>query len=529
MRLFKSGQSPTSRPVALRTIQVLSLIAVIGFIAFCVGLIWVEREDAKREAVGASLNVAQAIAETISRNFQLYDLSLEGVIAGLQDPRLTTIDPAIKKMIIFNRFADASYVDDLIVLDPGGRVVEDANGVFAPGTNLSSRDYFEAQRASANLGLYISKPEFSEFEGGDWIIGLSRRITSPGGAFEGVVVATISLAYFETLFENIKSGPQDSFAVMRSDGTMIMRSPFRRTAIGQKFTSTPDLGQLAQLRALSFEGVASVDRVDRIYSLVAVENLPLVVGAGLSKEQLLAPWRDKMRIILAMMLILSTAMGALGFLLTRELRLRRRAELELADLASALAVAAATDELTGLPNRRSFDSQSAKEWSRAIAKCEPISMFVIDVDYFKQFNDCFGHQYGDRALRLVASCIRGHMRGAQDYSARYGGEEFAALLPGMESDQARSLAEEIRASVAQTRLSLSGDDIARLTISVGVSTHAPKEGELFATAFAAADQALYEAKKLGRNRVGVAVLPDAASRDRSKATDATSSPISSAA
>ncbi len=156
---------------------------------------------------------------------------------------------------------------------------------------------------------------------------------------------------------------------------------------------------------------------------------------------------------------------------------------------------AITDGLTGLNNRRYFDARLVEELAIARRHNRPMSLFLFDVDHFKSFNDTFGHDTGDRVLRGLAEVTRAQCRAA-DVTCRYGGEEFVVILPSTPLENARAVAERLRMAVAET-------DIAghRVTISVGLATY-PDHGTANADGLLkAADDALYEAKRGGRNRV----------------------------
>ena len=161
------------------------------------------------------------------------------------------------------------------------------------------------------------------------------------------------------------------------------------------------------------------------------------------------------------------------------------------------------DGLTGISNRRVFDEQLERGWSLAMRSSSlAISLLFIDVDYFKWFNDAYGHQAGDDCLIKIAGTISGCLKRPTDLAARYGGEEFVALLLGTNKDYAVKLAEEIRHRVMALGIphepSLAGSHV---TISIGVATMIPERTQASSALVALADAALYKAKQNGRNRV----------------------------
>ena len=164
-----------------------------------------------------------------------------------------------------------------------------------------------------------------------------------------------------------------------------------------------------------------------------------------------------------------------------------------------------SDGLTGLSNRRHFDEYLELEWRRAMREQSQLSLLMVDVDYFKSFNDTFGHLAGDEALRQVAEAIRSCCARPSDLPARYGGEEFALVLPNTSPGGARLLAEKLRQTVAAARIAhIKPEPDSFLSVSIGLATQTPAIGSHCRQLISAADNALYQAKNGGRNRVAVA-------------------------
>ncbi|MGE8577563.1 MAG: diguanylate cyclase, partial [Burkholderia contaminans] len=162
---------------------------------------------------------------------------------------------------------------------------------------------------------------------------------------------------------------------------------------------------------------------------------------------------------------------------------------------------ARTDGLTGLNNRRSFGEVLDLEWRRARRARSVFSLLFVDVDRFKAFNDTYGHQAGDDALAAVARCIGDNIRRPADTAARYGGEEFVVILPDTPATGATEIAERIRAAIDGLAIEHAESEFGRVTASIGVASWAPgQEGEV-ESVIKAADEALYHAKEMGRNKV----------------------------
>ena len=159
------------------------------------------------------------------------------------------------------------------------------------------------------------------------------------------------------------------------------------------------------------------------------------------------------------------------------------------------------DQLTKIPNRRNFEDRLNQEWNRAIRNKEPLSILFTDVDKFKNFNDTYGHLQGDKALQSVANAFSKALKRSVDFVARWGGEEFAVLLPNTAGDQAFAIADKIREQIAVTDIPLDEDQTVRITISIGINSMTPTLDCSIDDFIRCADDALYNAKHEGRNRV----------------------------
>jgi len=162
------------------------------------------------------------------------------------------------------------------------------------------------------------------------------------------------------------------------------------------------------------------------------------------------------------------------------------------------------DGLTNIPNRRRFDETLEREWRRAQRSGAPLSLIMADIDFFKQYNDNYGHGVGDVCLKKVAATLAESTDRPSDLVARYGGEEFVALLPDTDAEGARLIAERMRGNVDAMQLLHEYSDVSgRVTISIGLACLVPKADETSDELLKLADQMLYRAKASGRNRVCV--------------------------
>ena len=176
--------------------------------------------------------------------------------------------------------------------------------------------------------------------------------------------------------------------------------------------------------------------------------------------------------------------------------------LQTQNIVTTLERLAATDYLTQIPNRRTFDERLVQEWIRAQRDKTPLSLAMLDLDFFKTYNDHYGHSAGDHCLQAIARAIQQPLRRPADFCSRYGGEEFAVILPNTDSTGAQHVLEEIRQAVLNLAIAHGFSSIApTLTISIGFTTAVPTAGNTPEQALRIADNALYLAKLQGRNRI----------------------------
>jgi len=159
------------------------------------------------------------------------------------------------------------------------------------------------------------------------------------------------------------------------------------------------------------------------------------------------------------------------------------------------------DPLTKISNRRGFDNRFSTEWGRAIREQTPISLLIMDIDKFKTYNDTYGHQQGDVALKAFAEIASQTINRSTDFVARWGGEEFVILLPNTSIEGAAEIAENVRRNVESTDVPTEDGVITKMTVSIGANSIIPDAGALSDDFINKADQALYKAKESGRNRV----------------------------
>ena len=476
----------------------LTVIAILAIVTF---LLIREHANAMQSATRSATNIVQLIDADVLRNVELYDLSLQGLIAAAQRDDLKQVSPEIRHLVLFDRSSTARFKGDLLLLDRYGNVIADSSLVEPKPGNFADRDYFLAHAFNRDTGMFISrpfKPRCDCDDANQWRISFSRRISSDTGEFLGVAVASMKLDYFDQLFNSLDIGIDSTLNIINNDGILLAQKPYLQSdSIGKSFAARPNVVRILRDNNGngSFNSISSMDYQQRLYTYSRVGNLPLTVIVALSSEEVFGAWRRTAILISGATGVLCAGLLWLTWLLARELRLRQRAEHELAQLA-------ATDALTGVANRRMLDQSLRHEWFRAQRSGKPLSLLMIDADHFRAFNDRHGHQAGDQALRELARVITANVRRPADLVARYGGEEFSVILAETDSAGAQQIAEHIRAAVEQ--LPSLNQDQSPMTVSVGISTWTATSEISLEQLLFAADKALYQAKEGGRNRVVVA-------------------------
>lgn len=487
-----SGRRPWRLSVKLLIAS--SIATVIGFSAICTSVMLDMRRGEEELARQTLENLAAGIDADISRNIELYDLSLRAVTSNLVMPEIKGVGKEIQHLILFDHAATAKHFGVIQVFDAEGKLTHDAASLDPAPEDRSEEEYFQIHRANPDVGLYMSRPMLRR---GAYSIVLSRRITDTDGGFLGVVVGSIRFSYFHDLFGRLTLDPGDTITVLRRDRMIIMRKPFDLDIIGKNLAERPKWNPSNLQEGGSYAGVGPVDPTPRLYVRAGTTSLFFVV-VGKPLASILNLWHREVLRIGAIMLVLTLFVVATTLFLAREIGRRAEAEDKLEELAT-------TDSLTGLKNRRKFDIEIDAEWRRAARNKTPVAVLMIDADHFKSYNDTFGHQAGDQVLVGIAICISDAVRRAGDCPARYGGEEFAVLLPGLAAIEAFAVAESIRIKVEQW-----SEDPGVTTVSVGVASITPAASLSWSDLIEAADKALYAAKANGRNQSVVAAIPQLA-------------------
>ena len=503
--MIKTGSGPIANLIDLikRKLVASSLLIAgsgafiaIVMVGLCGMVLYQSREDALNHTRESLRDIALIAERDIERNFELYELSLQAVVDGLKDPEVMSLSPRLRREVLFDRAASAKYLGSMLVLDAKGNIILDSGSDKPRQANFADREYFTVQRDNPAIGMYLSDPYTSRLRGGTPSIALSRRISNPDGSFAGIVLLTVNLEYFHNLFAGLSLGPSGSLSLIGKDGVMLMRQPYDPRIIGRNIKNASTFRHFMEDTEGSFGDTASIDGVRRLYWFRNFPNTPLIIMAASAEQDIYAAWRRRALTIGSLMVVFGSTFIGLAALLGVQLRQRMRAESELRLLAR-------TDGLTGLNNRRSLGEILDAEWRRAKRTRSVMSLLFVDIDRFKAYNDTYGHQAGDDALAAVARCITESIRRPADTAARYGGEEFVVVLPDTPADGASEIAERIRRAISDCGIEHAGSEHGRVTASIGAVSRAPMSDDEVAAMIKAADEALYNAKATGRNKVSL--------------------------
>jgi len=453
------------------------------------------------EASRASESLTTALAQHARDTLRIVDTNLLGLVERLEvDGTVAGQLPRVQRLME-QRSQEIPGLQSLFVFGRKGDVLASSYGVLVSYDALERR-YFRWHLAHKTQEVHIGAPirgKFSE----QWVIPVSRRFNDDNGDFAGIVMGSLRVDYFREIYQNLGIGHQGTVSLWRTDGILLAHQPDTH--------ARQDMAQTA-LRAGTGRGsfILPQQDGDKLYSYQKLTRYPLMVMSGLSQAEVLENWRSETFWQLLFAVVLMLLFNLFGFYLNRLMKneLDTRAALQqardrLAEQSAQLEQLALKDELTGLANRRHFMACLREEVLRATRRQETLSLLLVDVDFFKQYNDLNGHVEGDECLRKIANVLLHGQKRPGDLAARYGGEEFCLLLGSpTESHGAKKVAEQIRGMLEQMAIHHAGSPLGVITISIGIHSLLPQAGNVQAaieTLLQSADSALYRAKAAGRN------------------------------
>lgn len=393
------------------------------------------------------------------------------------------------------------------IYDNQGHWLMSSNRPIPAGANSSDRAYFIHHRDDPSREPFIGPPIRSR-SNHEWVITVSRRFNDARGEFAGVVAVTLGVENFLRLFGQFDVGQDGAIGLSYTDGTLLVRYPFRDQDMGRNVSTSPIYAKyLVDQSVGTASFTSSFDGVERLYAFRKSDKLPLITTVALGKRESLAAWRMEAWLSFVVVMGLLGLTGIIGWLLIQDIRRRFKVEGELRltqqQLLSSnqqLELLAMKDALTGLANRRCFDESLAMEVRRAQRDRTPLALLMIDIDYFKLFNDSMGHVLGDACLQRVGKLIEECVRRPSDLVARYGGEELGVIMPNTDTAGAAAVAQHILDRLKQADIPHKASPLGRISVSIGIASAASSELDQLPGLVDVADQALYQAKSFGRNQ-----------------------------
>lgn len=449
------------------------------------------KQDSLAYAHASGKNSLLLVERELHRDLDVHWQTLQTMANVMTGPATPTLSQQVLKELVEGHAAGALQSGTLVVTDAQGQLLADLNHAGESRHDLSMREYFQVPRDNPER-QFLSHPFQPSYPASSASTALSRAVVDKDGEFLGVVAAIKELHHLESLVRGLDLGKHGVISIRLLDGTILAQWPPAPTRPAEDesmtFRSFIDSNAAEYFR----QQPHGSDAYWRGYRRVG--DYPVVVSVELCRELIFQTWTGRTWITSGLLLAINAATIFFAFRLSQNLRRRDATE-------SRLQLAAETDPLTGLHNRRWFDEKATREWQHRRRSDGELAVLMIDIDQFKAYNDHYGHPRGDLALINVAHLINQGCRRDEDGAARYGGEEFVVILPGCDTRAAQQLAESIRHAVEDAALPHEHSQRGVLTVSIGVASTSDTKADGIQALIAAADANLYRAKEAGRNRV----------------------------
>ena len=493
-----SSNSQSARHLAV------ALIVLVG--CSVLGLVGWEAVTAREQALNTSQVTVSNLARSLTQHADdtigeaetiLGDL-VERVhydgVSGAQHTRL--------HLVLKQTTASLDQLHGLFIYGPDGRWLVTSNDVDPPNANNADREYFTWHRSHPGPAVHIGAVITSRSTG-DLIIPVSRRLDNPDGSFGGVVLATLKVEYFSKFYSGFDLDQNGAIVLAMGDGTILMRRPFDPKTIGTSVAKGVVFSQMLPQAPAGARLLNSVvDGVSKMIAYRASSVYPLIIYAAQPESVILAGWRANLLRSCLLVALVFSVLGGFAVLLLLQIRHNQRTEADLLLAHASLQQMAMQDGLTGLANRRQLDLALPQEIGRSVRSGRPLGLIMLDIDHFKRFNDLYGHPAGDACIRDVSRAVLSCVGRSGDLVARYGGEELLVLLPESDALGTWRVAQRIVEAVRELNIQHEASEHRVVTISAGLhvwtySHPVPTPEKLIA----AADAALYTAKRSGRNQV----------------------------
>ena len=529
-------------------LAVVVAVVVTAVVVTAVSL-FVIRRDMREELGGQQFTALKLTAAALDAGFEDRRIALRLLAEGIPDSARHN-SQQMQRFLEQHLSLTAQFFNVTVVEANGNVLSNYLDSSQVNRFNMTGRDYLE-QTLKTKKGV-ISKPLLSKMSNRPVVL-MTEPVLGSRGEVDLVLVGSIDLKENSFLgqFTNVQLGNTRTMFILAGDGTVVEHKDKSRVLQPMDAAGGRSLADEAALKG--FEGsMEGLDRTgepalyaykrmtatdwiigahyparDAYASIAGMQSRAIMVAAVLTLLAGLLSWWFVSRLLQPLHRLhahiqrirqdktleqlpgevradeLGEVQGAFNALLAERKNIEvelDEARVHLEEMNKTLARLALEDALTGLANRRQFESGLHEEFNRAARTGLSLAVIMIDVDYFKQYNDLYGHMAGDKVLRRLGSAIRDTNVRPEDLLARYGGEEIAVLLPGAKLDGAMMVAERIRISVQKLEIEHTASATGFLTISIGVSAVAPqRQVDNPEDVLREADEALYLAKAAGRD------------------------------
>lgn len=483
-------------------------VLFVSVVCLCLcGLLYLQLEQSRRHDLASaeedSANLTRAMAQQAEDTFMKADLVLTSLADWIQADGFNGEQQQLLRKTFARRVQALSQLHGVFLFDQNGQWVVTSFEDLTRGAGVDDREYFRFHQQNVSSIAHIG-PAIRSRKNGEWIIPVSKRVNDENGVFRGVLMAGIKMSYFDQFFESFSIDNDGSMFLALSDGTLLARRPFVEAQIGKSLAKGEIFTKYLAGATSGNAMIPSVlDDTVRLHGFRQLDAYPVVVSAASSKDAILKDWYATAFHSTVIVALVVLGVGLFGWVFVRQVRVGERIEKDLRKAQEALKLIATHDSLTGLGNRRLFEQSLDIEFGRGARQSTPLSLILLDIDYFKLYNDAYGHVAGDHCLAQVAKAVKSCCQRPTDLAVRYGGEEFAVLSSDTDIHGAMAIAEQIRRSVMAQDIRHSGSPYGFVTVSLGCYAFVPTGRDDKEVFIKRADAALYQAKHSGRNRSAV--------------------------
>ncbi|HRE17189.1 MAG TPA: sensor domain-containing diguanylate cyclase [Rhodocyclaceae bacterium] len=399
---------------------------------------------------------------------------------------------------------DRSVIDDLAIVSAEGKLLLWTGSKELNNVDLSDREYFLTQKGAGDDRIHFSPVQFGRVSG-KHLFRMSRPLRHPDGSFAGLVLASVDPYSIARFYQDLRVGPQSTTSLLGTeDRKLRARYPLPADTQWGAIGVSPLWEALARAPEGQFDGVSPFDGVARTYVYRKLEKYPLAISVGFSERDVMERISARQqRQRLSEKILIAAVLGITVLLIVIAVHRHRLASAnrDLQSLYEQVRGLALFDALTGLPNRSLLDDRLAQALRDAERNQEACALIYLDLDDFKQINDRDGHDAGDHVLTVTAARMEAAVR-ATDTVSRRGGDEFVILLPHAGTlPEILEIADRLIQWVAEP-ITFNGR-VCQVSASVGVAIY-PGDGGTVDALLKAADEAMYAAKRQGKNKIVLA-------------------------